>query len=185
MRRIVLTFGLAAGAVFAAMFAITMPMYQRGTLDFDRGEVFGYTSMVLAFLCIYFGVRRYRDEVGGGHIGFGRALGVGLLITLVASGVYVASWEVLLRVYEVDFVGQYQAHLLARMRASGASEEALAAEQAKLAYFAELYAKPWARAAITLLEVFPLGFLVSMASAAMLRRSSLPPADGAGAPAAG
>lgn len=175
MRKIVLTFGLAAGAVFAAMFAITMPMYASGALDFERGEMFGYTSMVLAFLLVYFGVRRYRDEVGG-KVGFARALGVGLAITLVASVVYVLSWELVLRIWEVDFVGQYQAHLLAKLQASGASEEVLAAEKAKLAAFAELYAKPWARAAITLLEVFPLGALVSLASAAMVRRSTLPAA---------
>ena len=49
-------------------------------IGFDRGEIIGYTSMVLAFLLIFFGVRSYRDNVAGGTVRFGRAFAVGALI---------------------------------------------------------------------------------------------------------
>ena len=42
--------------------------------------VIGYTTMVIAFLLIFFGVRSYRDNVAGGTVRFGRAFAVGALI---------------------------------------------------------------------------------------------------------
>ena len=62
MRRIVLTFGLIAGAVLSAVMFATMPFHDR--IGFDRGAMIGYAAMVLAFLMIFFGVRAYRDSVG-------------------------------------------------------------------------------------------------------------------------
>ena len=49
----------------------------RTQIGFDRGVIVGYTSMVLAFLMVFFGVRSYRDNVAGGHVTFGRAFKVG------------------------------------------------------------------------------------------------------------
>ncbi|MFI5244520.1 MAG: DUF4199 domain-containing protein, partial [Gemmatimonadales bacterium] len=81
MRKIVLTFGLIAGGILSAMMLLTLPFQDR--IGFDKGEVIGYTTMVLAFLMVYFGVRSYRDNVAGGIVTFGRALMVGLMITAV------------------------------------------------------------------------------------------------------
>ena len=81
MRKIVLTFGLIAGAVLSAMLLITLPF--KDQIGFDQGAVIGYTSMVLAFLMVYFGVRSYRDSVDGGQLTFGRAFLVGLAITFL------------------------------------------------------------------------------------------------------
>ena len=92
MRRIVLTYGLIAGAVMGGMLLLALPFQEQ--IGFDRGAIVGYTSMVLAFLMVYFGVRSYRDTVAGGSIGFGQAFLVGLGITLVATAVYVATWQV-------------------------------------------------------------------------------------------
>src|SRR4051812_45233336 len=89
MKRIVLVFGLLAGAVMSAMMFIALPFSDHGA----TGMIVGYTTMVLAMLMIYFGVRSYRDNVAGGSVGFGRALAVGALIALVASACYVATWE--------------------------------------------------------------------------------------------
>src|SRR5437868_15461251 len=96
MRKIVLTFGLIAGAILSALMFLTIPFHDQ--IGFDTaGYVVGYTSMVLAFLLIYFGVRSYRDNVAAGRVTFGKAFQVGLLIMLVASVCYVLSWEVVYR----------------------------------------------------------------------------------------
>ena len=89
MRKIVLTFGLIAGGILSLMMLLTIPFMDQ--IGFERGEVIGYTTMVLAFLMIFFGVKSYRDNVAGGTVSFGRAFLVGLLITAVASVCYVAT----------------------------------------------------------------------------------------------
>lgn len=101
MRRIVLKFGLLSGALLSAMLAVTIPV--QDAIGFDYGMVVGYTTMVLAFLLIYFGVRRYRDTVAGGSISFGRACKVGALIALISSCGYVATWEVMYFKFMPDF----------------------------------------------------------------------------------
>jgi uncharacterized membrane protein YqjE len=89
MRRIVLTFGLIAGALLSVMMLITLPFHDE--IGFDRSAIVGYTTMVLAFIMVFFGVRSYRDNVAGGTVSFGRAFIVGLLITAIASVCYVAT----------------------------------------------------------------------------------------------
>lgn len=85
MQKIVLRFGLAAGAILVAMTAVMMPLSMTGTIDFDHSEILGYSAMVLSFLLVFFGVRSYRDNVGAGAISFGKAFQVGLLMILIAS----------------------------------------------------------------------------------------------------
>src|SRR5688500_19890895 len=93
MQKTVLTFGLIAGAILSVMMLATLPFMD--AIGFDRGEVIGYTTMVLAFLLIFFGVRSYRDNVAGGSVSFGRALAVGSLIAVVASVCYVVTWQII------------------------------------------------------------------------------------------
>ena len=94
MKRTVLTFGLIAGAILSVLMLLSIVVF-KDAIGYDRGEIIGYTSMVVAFLLIYFGVRTYRDNVAGGTVSFGRAFAVGGSIAVVASACYVATWEVI------------------------------------------------------------------------------------------
>ncbi len=166
MRKFVLTFGLICGALLSVMMLLTVPFMDR--IGFDYGAVVGYTSMVLAFLMVYFGVRSYRDNALGGTIGFGRAFSAGLLITLVASLCYVATWQFVAANLMPDFADKYTAHALDRAQRSGASAEALAAKTKELEAFREMYRDPLIMAAFTLIEPLPVGLLFTLVSATLL-----------------
>jgi hypothetical protein len=168
MQRIVLTFGLIAGAILSGMLLLALLFQDQ--IGFDRGATVGYTSMVLAFLMTFFGIRTYRDTVGGGQISFGRAFKVGILITLVATVCYVATWEVIYYKLAPDFSDKYAAHVIEKARASGATEEQLASRQAELAKFREMYRNPLINIAITLLEPLPVGLLFTLVAAGALSR---------------
>ena len=168
MKKIVLTFGLIGGAILSVMMLITMHFQEQ--VGFDKGEIIGYTTMVLAFLLIYFGVRSYRDNVAGGTVGFGRALAIGTLITVVASLCYVATWEVMYFNFEHDFLTKMQAHELAKVRASGASEEAIAKKKAEMDKLAVMYENPAFNAAITFVEPLPVGLVIALVTAGVLSR---------------
>lgn len=170
MRRIVLTFGLIAGAILAGMMLLSTWFSER--IGFDSAEVIGYTSMVAAFLMVWFGVRAYRDQVAGGALGFWQGLRVGLLIVAVASVCYVATWEVIYTRVWPDFGERYAAHQLDQARAAGATEEELARQAAQMDEFREMYANPAIRAAITFLEPLPVGLLMSLIAAGTLRRKA-------------
>ena len=169
MKRIVLTFGLIAGALLSVMMVVNGAFIDQ--IGFDRGEVIGYTTMVLAFLMVFFGIRSYRDNVAGGSIRFGKAFAVGILIALIASACYVATWEVIYYQIWPDFVEKYAAHTLEKARESGATEQQLTAKAAEMARFRELYRNPFINAGITFIEVFPIGLVMTLVSAGILRRN--------------
>ncbi|HYH78633.1 MAG TPA: DUF4199 domain-containing protein [Longimicrobium sp.] len=166
MKKIVLTFGLIAGGILSAMLLIAIPL--QDALGFDRGMIFGYTSMVIAFLLIFFGVRSYRDNVAGGTVRFGRAFLVGALIAGVASVCYVATWEVIYFKIAPGYAARMQAHMLEKARADGATPEEMARKQAEMAEFAEMYDNPAINAAITFLEPLPVALVVALVSAGVL-----------------
>lgn len=168
MKKTVLTFGLIAGAILSAMMLVTLPF--QDTIGFDRAAIIGYTTMVLAFLLIFFGIRSYRDNVAGGTVGFGRALAVGALIAVVASACYVATWEVVYFKISPDFLVKYQAYVLEKARADGENEAALAKRKADMDKFARLYSNPAINAAITFAEPLPVALIVSLVSAGVLSR---------------
>ena len=169
MKRIVLTFGLIAGAILVAvMLFVTLPFHDQ--LGFDRGLVVGYTSMLAAFLLIFFGVRSYRDTVAGGTVRFGRAFVVGILIGAVASACYVAAWEVYYYGVGSDIMEKYQVHTLEEARAKGESAEQIAKRKADLENWARLYENPAINAAVTFAEPFPVALIVSLVSAGVLSR---------------
>ena len=168
MRKIVLTYGLIAGAILSLMMLVTIPVQDR--IGFDKGAVIGYTTMVIAFLMIFFGVRSYRDNVAGGSVGFGRALGVGLLITAIASICYVATWQLIYYRLAPDFLDKYSAYTIEKAKTSGASDAVIAARTQETAEFSEMYRNPLINVAITFLEPLPVGVVFALVTAGVLRR---------------
>ncbi len=168
MRKIVLTFGLIAGAILSVMMLLTLPFQDR--IGFDRGVVIGYTTMVLAFLMVFFGVRSYRDNVAGGQMTFGRAFTVGIAIVGVATVCYVATWQVVYYRLAPDFMEKYTAHALDKARQSGAGEEELARKAAEMAEFQEMYRNPLVNIAFTSLEPLPVGLVFTLVTAGVLGR---------------
>lgn len=173
MKKIVLTFGLISGAIMSAMMLIALPL--QDVIGFDRGAIIGYTSMLIAFLLIFFGVRSYRDNIAGGTVRFGRALAVGALIAVVASLCYVATWELVYFKLAPDFMPKYEAHMLEKARANGEPEEAIARKKTELEKFMVLYDNPAFNVAITFLEPLPVALIVALVSAGVLSRRKKEP----------
>ncbi|HEV7240423.1 MAG TPA: DUF4199 domain-containing protein [Thermoanaerobaculia bacterium] len=172
MKNIVLTYGLIAGGILAAMTAIMVPLCMNGTFDFSYSEIVGYSTMILAYMAVFLGIRNYREKIGGGAITFGRAFKVGILITLITSAVYVIGWEIVYWNFIPDFGDKFAAYSLEKMRADGASAAALAEAQTKMVRFKELYKNPLFNVGMTFVEVFPVGLIVTLVSAAILRKKS-------------
>jgi len=139
-------------------------------------EWLGYLLMIVALSLVFFGIKRYRDRELGGVIGFLPAFGLGLLITATASLAYVVVWEIYLAATGYTFISDYTAALAERMHGEGMSEAEIATETENLQKLEENYANPFFRVVVTLFEIFPVGFVVALASAALLRNPRLLPA---------
>lgn len=168
MRKFVLTYGLIAGAILSLSMLGSLPFMEQ--IGFEYGMVIGYTSMVAAFLMVYFGIRSYRDQAAGGRIGFGRAFVVGLAITLIGTVCYVATWQFVYHRLAPDFMDKYSAYAIEKARKSGATEAQIAAQKKEMAEFSEMYKNPLVNIAFTLLEPLPVGLLFTGVSAFVLSR---------------
>src|SRR5947208_17142992 len=140
-------------------------------LECDHSLRVGYTTMVIAFLLIYFGVRSYRDNVRGGSVRFGRAFAVGALIAVISSVCYVATWEVMYFKFMPDFLSKYQAHQLEKARAGGASDAALAKQKVEMDKLGQMYKNPLVNSAMTFVEPLPVGLVIALVSAGILSRA--------------
>ena len=168
MKKTVWTFGLISGAILSVMMLITIPF--EDTLGTTPGLIIGYTTMVLAFLLIFFGVRSYRDNIGGGRIGFGRAFAIGALITLIASTCYVVTWELLFFKISPEYAAKFDAEMVNRAKAKGGTPEVVAKNIADAHEFTRKYQNPVYNSALTFLEPLPVGLVFALIGAGVLSR---------------
>ena len=168
MRRTVLIFGLISGAAAVALMLITIPLIQ--AKDLGKSDVLGYTSMVVSALLVFFGIRAHRERAGAGRITFGRALAVGLLVSLVSSVCVVAAFEVVYFVLVPDFGDTFSQCMVERARASGGTSQEIENVTRQARTLKRLYDNPWTNAALTFATSFPIGLAASAISAAILRR---------------
>src|SRR5712691_5750985 len=173
MKKTVLTFGLISGAIMAAMMFGTMLFIRN--IGFDKAEIVGYTGMVLAFLLVFFGIRSYRENVGGGTISFGRAFAVGALITLITSVCYVVTWEIMYFKLMPNFVNDYSNYLVEKMKAAGTSQQVIDAKLQQMKQFKQMYDNPFVNAAISFVEPLPVGLIITLVSSLILRKKGIGP----------
>ena len=119
---------------------------------------------------LFFGVRSYREQQADGRLTFGRGFAVGILIVLISCAFYVGTWEIIYFKLAPNFMSDWTAHAVEQARASGASQAKIDETVRQMAEFKRIYDNPLTNAAVTFLEPFPIGLLVALISAGVLRR---------------
>lgn len=174
MTRIILIFGIAAGLIVTVPMDLMVANSEHGSAA--QSYFAGYLVMVLALSLILFGVKRLRDRELGGVIRFVPALLAGLGISAVAGVIYVIGWEITLAVTDFAFIDSYSTAAVEAARAKGASAADIQAVITQMDEFRQQYANPFFRLPMTFIEIFPVGVLISLISAALLRNSRFLPA---------
>lgn len=173
MKRIILIYGIISGAIAIGVMIVSILI-----IGIEGHSVWlGYLIMITALSLIFLGVKSYRDGELGGVIKFWTAVKVGLGISVVAGIVYVGVWETYLQVSDIDFMDQYATSHIERMKVDGASEREIADAQKRMNEYKAMYENPVMRFGITFLEIFPVALVITLVSAALLRKSSFLPAE--------
>jgi hypothetical protein len=170
MKKAVLTFGLISGLMMFLLMVGSLLLAQK--IGSGHSLILGYTIMVASFLLIYFGIRSYRDEVLAGQISFGRAFTCGILIALISSVCYVLVWEVVYFNFMPHFMDGYFAAQIHKLQSAGLDPATTAARVAAIQHSQQLYQNPLVNMAYTLMEPLPVGLLMALISAALLRRNA-------------
>jgi Protein of unknown function (DUF4199) len=179
MKKTVLTFGVIAGVIISVLMNASLLLANK--IGSGHSMMLGYTIMVASFLLIYFGIRSYRDNTLGGQISFGRAFSCGILIALITTVFYVASWEIIFFNFMPHFMDGYFAAQIHRVQSAGLDPAATAARVAAIQHSQQMYQNPLVNMAYTFIEPFPVGLIITLISAAVLRRKA--PSKVVGSPA--
>jgi hypothetical protein len=170
MKKTVLTFGLIAGVMISVLMDGSLLVANK--IGSGHSMLLGYTMMVASFLLIYFGVRSYRDNTLAGQISFGRAFACGILIALITIVCYVATWEVLYFNFIPHFMDSYWAAEIHKVQSSSLDPATIAARVAAIQRSQQQYQNPFVNMAYTFIEPLPVGLLITLISAAILRRKA-------------
>lgn len=176
MKKIILIYGLIAGAIVGGLMLLTMPLWETGVLNFDNGQLVGYTTMVIALSMVFFGIKSYRDNHAKGVITFGKGFKIGILITLIAAVMYGLAWEISYSRMGDEFIQKMTEHYFQEMKQDGATEQELNEAKEQWATFSEMYKNPIIRFGATLTEILPVGLIITLISAALLRKKEILPA---------
>jgi ethanolamine transporter EutH len=174
MKKNVIVFGLIAGVIVSTLMIFSMARHSQND-SLEHSMLIGYASMVLAFSLIFVGIKNYRDKYNDGLIAFGKAFKIGLYISLIASTVYVVVWLIDFYVFIPDFMDKYVAQTLREAKSNGTSATELAKMTKDMAFNQKLYKYPIMVILYTYMEILPVGIVVSLVAALILKRKpSLP-----------
>ena len=172
MKRIIFIYGFIAGLVVICSMLLGLALSSGEA----PGRAGSYLIMLIALSMIFVGIKRYRDQDLGGVIRFGTATLLGLGIAAVAGVVYVVVWEIYLAMTDYAFIDQYAQGVIAGKEAAGVSGPELEAAVESMENMQRQYSNPLFRLPMTFLEIFPVGLLITLVSAAILRNSKALPA---------
>ncbi len=175
MKKNIVVYGIIAGIVviIPMLFSVNSSDHKDGGIDWDKGLIIGYTSMIIAFSLVYVGIRNYRDKFNGGVISFGKAFKIGILIVLIASTMYVIAWLIDYFYFIPDFAEKYAAHSIDKLKASGAGQIEIDKQTKEMADFVRMYKNPFFNAAMTYFEILPVGLVVTLISSFILKRKTV------------
>lgn len=171
MRKIILTYGLISGGIAALLMLITV-LFVNDKEDFGNGVYIGYAGIILSFVLVYFGIKSYRDKYRNGIISFGKAFQVGILIAVISSLIYVIAWLSYSPYLMPDFPQKYAKAQIENAKEAGKSEAEVAQVEEDMQKYLESIENPIVYGLMTFAEPFPVGLIITLISALILKRKT-------------
>lgn len=177
MKKTALIFGSVIGIPLSGGMIYMVDFLFYKNPDVKGNDFLGYIVLVVLLSPIFFGIRSYRNNQLGGAISFKKALGTGVLISLIASTIYLVVWLFAYYLFFYpDFIDKYTAYALRHCAPSDVEAKAQSLRE-----FAQMYKNPLFVMLSTFMEIFPLGVIISLISAFLLKRKQgAPDVQGAG-----
>ena len=175
MKKNTLVFGTIAGVIVSTIMGVSMALMG---CDSEKsagngGMIIGFASMIVAFSFVFVGIKNYRDKQNGGIVTFGKGFLLGFLISFVASTIYVVTWAVEYHFFLPDFMDKYAAIQIKQLQESGISDAAYDEARKSIESASYNYKNnPFFFALYTYMEILPVGILISLISALILRRKA-------------
>ena len=163
MKNIILKNGIFAGLIVSGFMA-AMTLYMKTNPEMEPSMVVGFAGMIVAFSFIFIGIKQQRSA-NNGSISFGSAFLTGFLISLIASVMYVMVWLIIYYNVFPNFIEHYSEMMIKK-----AKPEDLAKVTEEMNQYKEWYKSPIMVILLTLMEILPMGIVVSLIGALLLKK---------------
>jgi hypothetical protein len=173
MKNIVWLNGLLAGLIVSAMLVISTWMCYHDE-NFQSSMLVGFGTMIVAFSTIFLAVKQIRDNYNQGVITLSKAFVTGVYIALIASTIYVVVWLIAYYIFMPDFMDKYTAHVIREAKADGSTQQEISAAIKEMDNYKEWYKNPVYVVLLTYMEILPVGLVMSIVSAFIVKRKLRP-----------
>jgi hypothetical protein len=152
MKSTVIKYGLYGLLTGAIIFTLHLVL-GINNLDYSTNEILGYVSIFLSLSFVFFGIKHYRDKINNGSITLGKAIAIGVLISLlVGIGIAIADF-IYTKFIDPSFFDNYEKMLIEQ----GREDEIFEMTSGAAAIF-------------MLILVTIIGFIISLISGLILQR---------------
>lgn len=170
MKKAILRYGLYGAASICILFLLSMLIGDN--LSYSVQEIIGYASMVVSLSFVFFGIRHFRDKINDGTVSFGKALLLGLAISLITALAFGVLDVVYIKYINPDFTEEYYARSLERLEETLPAAE-FESERVKMESDKELFMNPVISFIVMSMTVLIIGFIISLLSAMVLQRKKI------------
>jgi len=167
MKNTVIKYGIYGLLTAGILFFLALTFGK--TLDYSTQEIIGYATMVASLSFVFFGIKHFRDKENNGLVSFGKALIIGLLISVFAGIGFGVMDYIYTTQINPDFATEYLNKTLETMKSSLSAEE-FEIKKSELTMQMENYGGSGFMALIMFTSVVIIGFIISLISALILQR---------------
>ncbi|RMA66208.1 DUF4199 domain-containing protein [Ulvibacter antarcticus] len=167
MKATILRYGLYGALLICVLFSASLIF--AGGLDFSTQEIIGYVSMLISLSFVFFGIKHFRDQENNGKVTFGKALLIGVLISLITAVAFGLLDLVYVKYINPDFTAEYYAESLKQLEAKLPAAE-FEIKRSEIEAEKELFMSPIMNFAIMASTVLVIGFIISLISSIILQR---------------
>ncbi|WP_431132673.1 DUF4199 domain-containing protein [Psychroserpens mesophilus] len=167
MKQTVLKYGLYGFIIAILLFLVALVFGKE--LNYSSQEIIGYATMVASLSFVFFGIKHYRDNVNNGLVTFGKALLIGVLISvLVGLGIGIADY-IYTKVINPNFSQEFLETSISNLETTVSGKE-LESKKKELITYMNNYGSSEFLAFIMFSTVLIIGFIISLISALILQR---------------
>lgn len=170
MKKTALRYGLYSSVFMVGMFIIGFMIFMGPEKNYKGSEIFGYSSMVVSMVFVFFGIKHFRDQLNGGMLSFGKGMKVGLLIVLIPSLAFGLFTVIYMTAINPDYTENYYNYQLSQMQANMNAAEFDAA-RTKMEQQRAMFANPAFSFIVMALTVFVIGVIATVISSLILKRT--------------
>lgn len=168
----ILRYGLLFGIALGIGFFVSYLIFGNDPNNFSKGEVVGYSVMIISAVAVVYGIKDYKENVNNGELSFLSGFGIGAGISAIAGLIFGLYMMIYLKWLNPTFTETYMKYSEEQIRMSGVSDEVMQAQLGELATYSDMMSNDLLQSAVMFATVFMIGLLFSLVSAAAMKTNA-------------